>query len=367
MKKNKKGSLFPFGNRLLTSENKYSNRSYAFMIIGTVIMIVAAVITGIIFSSITRTMQSVEQELTMDYDKHYAFIAEDSESDFWQEVFAAANEQSKEYNVYLEDIKTELGTDNSAEDLLRIAVNSKMDGIVYSGGSNDRVRKLIDRAADSGIGVVVLQNDVETSRRQCYVGLNYYELGQMYALQVEKLVAKEKMSDTKVDILVDGDMSEGASNLIVMAMEDHLRETSGEENIPEIVVTRIDAEDIFSAEEKIRNIFLEKENLPNIMLCANSVYTRCAYQAVVDYNLVGQIQIVGYFANDTILDAVDKQVIFSTISVDTNEMGKSCIQALYEYNNMGYTNSYLPVGIEVVDQAKAHSMIEEKADKREEQ
>ena len=76
MRKNRKGSLFPFGNRLLTSENRYSNRSYAFMIIGTVIMIVAAVITGIIFRVITRTMQSVEKEFTMDFDKHYAFIAE---------------------------------------------------------------------------------------------------------------------------------------------------------------------------------------------------------------------------------------------------------------------------------------------------
>ncbi len=128
------------------------------------------------------------------------------------------------------------------------------------------------------------------------------------------------------------------------------------------MIKKIDAEDIFSAEEKIRNIFLEKENLPDVMLCANSVYTRCAYQAVVDYNLVGQIQIVGYFSNDTILDAVDKQVIFSTISVDTTEMGKLGIQALYEYNNMGYTNSYLPIGIEVVDQAKAHQLIYDKND-----
>ena len=188
----------------------------------------------------------------------------------------------------------------------------------------------------------------------------------MYALQIDELIKDDDSKDTSVDILVDGDMSEGASNLIVMAIEDYLREKRGEDALPEIVVTRIDAEDIFSAEESIRNIFLVKEALPNIMLCVNSVYTRCAYQAVVDYNLVGQIQIVGFFANDTILDAVDKQVIFSTVSIDTNEMGKSCIQALYEYNNMGYTNSYLPVGIEVVDQAKAHQMLSEKTNRKEE-
>jgi len=339
------------------------------MIVGMAIMIVAAVATGIVFRVITRTMQDVEREEVIGFDRHYAFVADDSESDFWQEVFAAANEQAKEYNTYLEDLGADLGKDYSTEELLRIAVNSKMDGIVYYGGANGKVSELIDKAADAGIGVVVLQNDVETSKRQCYVGLNYYELGQMYAIQIEKLIKAGAMPDTTVDILVDGDMSEGASNLIVMAIEDYLREKNGEEkdyDLPEILVTRIDAEDIFSAEESIRNIFLEKDTLPNIMLCVNSVYTRCAYQAVVDYNLVGQIQIIGYFANDTILDAVDKQVIFSTISVDTNEMGKSCIQALYEYNNMGYTNSYLPVGIEVVDQEKANQILNKKTNKAEE-
>ncbi len=339
------------------------------MIVGTAIMIVAAVATGITFNVITETMNSIEPEETADFDRHYAFVAEEADSDFWQEVFGAANEQAKEYNIYLEDMSTLLGREYSTEELLRIAVNSKMDGIVYSGGTDKDVSDLIDMAADAGTGVVVLQNDVETSKRQCYVGLNYYELGQMYAIQIEKLIDEGTMADTTIDILVDGDMSEGSSNLIVMAIEDYLRGSGTEEEeikLPEIVVTRIDAEDIFSAEESIRNIFLEKENLPNIMLCVNSVYTRCAYQAVVDYNLVGQIQIIGYFANDTIIDAVDKQVIFSTISVDTDEMGKSCIQALYEYNEMGYTNSYLPVGIEVVDQAKAHTIMEEKSRRTEE-
>ncbi len=336
------------------------------MIVGTMIMIAAAVVTGILFSVITRTMNKVEQEQAVDYDLHYAFIVEDSDSDFWKEVFDASDEQAREYGAYLEDLGSGLGREYSVQDLLRIAVNSKVDGIVYSGGSSDKVRKLIDKAAKSGIGVVVLQNDVEASKRQCFVGLNYYELGQMYALQIEKMSAEGGLKDKSVDILVDGDMSEGAANLIVMAIEDYLREKIGEDNLPEIVITKIDAEDIFSAEERIRNIFLVKEDLPDIMLCVNSVYTRCAYQAVIDYNLVGQIQIVGYFSNDTIIDAVDKQVIFSTISVDTQEMGKSCIQALYEYNIMGYTNSYLPVGIEAVDQAKAHEMMEEKTNKEEE-
>lgn len=351
---------------------EYSDKSFRFMIIGTLIMIAAAAFTGIVFHVITKTMQNVEQEEVVSFDKHYAFVTDNTESDLWQEVFEAAEDMAKEYNAYLEDLSVDLGRDYSPEELLRIAVNSKMDGIVYSGRADRKVSDLINKAVDEGIGVVVLQNDVETSKRQCYVGLNYYELGQMYALQIDKLIDTDDLADVTIDVLVDGDMSEGASNLIIMAIEDHIREQMGDTGdgeevaIPEMNVTRIYAEDIFSAEESIRNIFLEKDSLPDIMLCVNGVYTRCACQAVVDYNLVGQIQIIGYFANDTILDAVDKQVISSTVSVDTTEMGRSSIQALYEYNSMGYTNSYLPVGIEIVDQQAAHRMIEEKNDRTEE-
>ncbi|MCR5108617.1 MAG: substrate-binding domain-containing protein [Lachnospiraceae bacterium] len=348
------------------AKKKYFNKSFVFLVAGTVIMIAASFATGIMFKVITGNMQNIEQEYTLDYDKHYAFIAEDSESEFCKEAFAAAYAQAREYNAYLEDLGAALGSEYSAEDLLRIAVNSKLDGIVYMGGAGERVVEYIDRAADEGIGVVVLQNDVEASKRHCYVGINYYELGQMYALQIEKLTEKTGMGDISIDVLVDEDMAEGTSNLIIMAIEDYLTEKNGEDKLPEIVLTKIDAEDIFSAEESIRNIFLVKEKLPDIMLCANSVYTRCAYQAVIDYNLVGEIQIVGFFVNDTILDAIDKEVIYSTISIDTQEMGRSSIKALQEYNSMGYTNSYLPVEMEIIDNSKAHQIINEKNNREQE-
>ena len=44
-----------------------------------------------------------------------------------------------------------------------------------------------------------------------------------------------------------------------------------------------------------------------------------------------------------------------------NEERMDCKKKLYEYNNMGYTNSYLPVGIDVVDRDKAHAILEQKS------
>lgn len=357
LKKQRK-SFKKFGMSRKT-DSVYSNKSFRFMVIGAAIMAFAAIVTGITFGVMRRTFFSFEQTDYTPYKSHYAYISEDPDSDFWTEVYQAAREEAESNNIYLEDFHSSIKSNYSSADLLRIAKNSAVDGIVYSGENTEEVTELINECVDAGIGAVILQNDVETSKRQCFVGINYYELGQLYADQIGKIMETDNKINS-IELIVEANMSEGVSNLISMAIEDKLTEANPEGSIPEIIITRIDAEDIFGVEESIRRIFISGEELSDIMVCLNSVYTQCAYQAVVDYNRVGDVQILGYFSNDDILEAVDKQIIYSTILIDTEEMGKLSIQALHEYNEMGYTNSYLPVDMEVIGQSEAAALIRKK-------
>lgn len=323
-------------------------------------MAFAAVVTGIIFSVMRSTFFTFEQADYVPYENHYAYIAEDPDSDFWMEVYEAARKEAESNNIYLEDFHSSIKSNYSSADLLRIAKNSAVDGIIYSGENTEEVAELIDECVDSGMGVVILQNDIETSKRQCFVGINYYELGQLYAEQIQKIISKSEEEIKTIELIVEEGTSEAVSNLLTMAIEDKLTEKEPDGPIPEIIITRIDAEDTFGVEESIRRIFISGEELSDIMVCFNSVYTQCAYQAVVDHNRVGDVQILGYFSNDDILEAVDKQIIYSTILIDTQEMGKLSVQALHEYNEMGYTNSYLPVDMEVIGRAQAAALIQKK-------
>ena len=57
------------------------------------------------------------------------------------------------------------------------------------------------------------------------------------------------------------------------------------------------------------------------------------------------------------MDAVNKQRIYSTISVDTWEMGRYSVQALNEYRESGYTNSYMPVSTQVIGLREAGKLL----------
>lgn len=340
------------------NKNKYSNRSFRYMVIGTVVMIIAALATAVVFGYFIKMINTMEEAPKEEIKGHYIFISEEDDVDLWNEVYSYAKEQASKDGIYLENIKDSMQMNYSNEDLLRIAVNSSVDGIVYSGSSSPEAIHLIDEAVQKGIGVVVLHNDIDLSQRQCFVGVSNYELGQMYASQIEKLVKGKDFSNTKISILVSADVAEGATNVIALAIEDSLLGIVSEEELPEIEIIRIVAEDTFSVEEEIRNLFVSGKELPDILLCLEGVYTQCVYQAVVDYNRVGEASIIGYFTSDDILEAIDRDIVYSTISIDTKEMGQAAITAIKEYNEFGYTNSYMPVSMEIIDKQKAKVLSE---------
>jgi len=73
--------------------------------------------------------------------------------------------------------------------------------------------------------------------------------------------------------------------------------------------------------------------------------TTCVYQAVVDYNKVGKINIIGYYDSDTICRAIERNVIYATISVNTKQLGMNCVSALDEYKESGHVSEYFSVDI----------------------
>ena len=328
------------------------------MLTGFIVMFLVALFCGIYFSAKMKQVSEADAGTYEIYDRHYVFISDNAEKEFWNEVYAAAAEEGEKENVYVERLGENLNVNYQTEDLLRIANNSSVDGIIFCGEDNEETVKLINEAVHKGVAVVSLRQDIEDSERQCFVGVNSYDLGMEYGKQILELMELEEMQNPKICILADETMSESKQNLITFAIRDCFSE-AGEENLPEMEIRKIDTSDAFSAEEAIRDIFMDSQNLPDIMVCLNSVYTQCTYQAAVDYNQVGVVKILGYYSTDAILDAVEKRIIYSTIQIDTEEMGSQCIKALTEYHESGYTSSYVPIGIQVIGSEEARKLLKE--------
>ena len=311
-------------------------------------VIIVISICTVIFRSYVREFHKVTDKEK--YDQYYVMITEDRKSDFWQSVYRGAYERGQEENVYVDLLGEHLSQEYSREDLMRIAMTSGVDGIFVESDESDEMLQMIDEAVERGIPVVTLYGDNTHSERCSFVGVGSYNLGREYGRQVLKLTAAQKNPDVlDVAVLVNARALNSAQNIVCSGIQDALEQEKLQGPEIELSLVTVDDTNTFFVEESIRDIFMEKK-LPDIIICLNELNTTCVYQAVVDYNCVGEVSILGYYDTDTILKAIERNVIYATISIDTEQMGAFCVDALREYYRYGYTSQYFTADVTIIDQ-----------------
>lgn len=293
------------------------------------------------------------------FERSYVMITDDPKSSFWNSIYESARNEGMESGTYVDLLGENLVTDYDTEELMEIAISSSVDGIIVYADETEEMDELIDEATLEGIPVVTAFSDATLSKRVSFVGIGGYNVGREYGKQVINIIKEKRKenatsmyyeSDRKVDIaiLTDFDMDESELNVIVSGLSEELEAEKSANSNFSISFVSVDNTNAFSAEESIRDIF-SYEEIPDVLLCMNEVNTTCAYQAVVDYNKVGEVSILGYYDSETILNAIAHNVIYATISIDTEEMGRYCVDALNEYIELGNTSQYFPVNVTLID------------------
>ena len=318
---------------------------------------VMVALTGLLiffFVSYTKTLNRTESDVT--YDKYYVMITDDAESSFWKSVYEAASLRAAEENAYVEMISDNLSREYSQAELMEIAIASKVDGIIVTAGESEEITELINQAYEEGIPVITLFNDNAQSERLSFVGVGNYNLGKEYGNLIIQM-AKEGAfpgNHINVAVLVDGGAESSGQNVLAAGIQDTIDKESSETVVShkriDVTLVPVDASNSFSVEESVRNLFLRGTgSIPNIVVCLNETETNSVYQAVVDYNQVGIVNILGYYDSGAILKGIERDVIYATLSIDTEQLGQYCIDALTEYYELGYTSQYSTVDSYVIN------------------
>lgn len=297
-----------------------------------------------------------EEEADVVYDKYYALIANDDNADFWQDVYAGARQSGEANGDYVEVFAQDMGVEYTLEERMDIAIASNVDGIIVQGEDSALLREKIEQAYSNHIPVVVVSEDVTESERISFVGISRYDLGQTYGKQTcelsERILEERRENgDGRKDlqVMVLTGQEDSGQNLLVSGIREEIAKSYILRNRIELETYVVDDFGSFAAEESIRDIFMGKDEAPDILICLSELYTTCAYQAVIDYNKVGVTNIIGYYDSENILNGIDKEIIYSTVSMDAEQMGYYSATALSEYLDMGYASEYFTVDTYVIN------------------
>ena len=173
--------------------------------------------------------RSEEREFEI-YDRHYVMITGREDSDFWDRVYESAQEEGKKRGVYVERFGEDLSVKYSRNELLRLAMQASVDGIIVPGDEEEETIALLQEVVEQGIPVVNVLQDSTGSIRQCFVGNNSYNLGQEYGRQILELLAEEEDDNPREEepadvlVLVDETRMDTSQNLILLGIRETLED-----------------------------------------------------------------------------------------------------------------------------------------------
>ncbi len=350
----------------------------------TIVMLLATAVSLFLFRRQMRRVNLPGEGKETTYEKHYALIVDDPDDPIWDSVYERMREAGENKNVYVERFGDNLATPYAKADLLRVAIESRVDGIILEGDESDETTALIYKAGLQDIPVVTVMHDCVGSGRISFVGVNNYSFGNEYGNLILKASTEirsqrssaeqesedESGTDTQdpqsdevhVLILLDGQTTDTSQTIVYSAVQENI-EAAGDAAQKLVIDTeRINAPSVYRTEERIRDIMQNADILPDIIVCLNEQNTASVYQTLVDQNKVGQIYVIGYFDSDAILRGIERNGIYATVTFDADQMGSYCVEALDEYARTGYVSDYFSVDFSYVDTKNVSSYLEKEAE-----
>lgn len=321
------------------------------LLVFTLIMFALTIVGLVIFNIQVSAYEASGIDDYTTYSKLFAYIPDDPNSTVSQNLYQELRGYGLQYDCFVEQIGSDLAASYSKEELISIAIKSKVSGIILEGDSSEETAALIKQANDAGIPVVTVMADSVGSERKSFIGLNNYSAGVEYGRLIISAASRE--GDSEANALVI--MSSGGSNESVLftAIQETLQ---GSGIILDSVV--IESDSAFSAEEKITDVLDEYTQIPDIIVCLSDLNTRSAYQYIVDKNYVGSTTIIGYYDSDMVLEGIDRGAIAATFSVDTRQVAEYCVNALIDYIDYGNVSEYFSSDYVLIDSSNVSRYIE---------
>ena len=342
-------------------EKEYSkNRIFnAILVILIIVLIVLTVYSMVLLRHQVSSYETLTNDKLQDYDGIYVLITGENDPNMWDSVYLKMKEYAGQSNIYVDRLGSNLSVKYSKSDLIRIAIDSKVDGIILEPDSSQETIDLISEADAAGIPVVTVSKDAPSAPHKSFIGISNYNLGNEYgtlitdaSLDVIRKRTKEGDGlDTEVEVLVlmDSDDEDLSQNILYNAISEAVEKESHDDYKISISTAVVASENEFTAEESIRDILKNSDELPDVIVCLDDINTRNVYQTILNFNEVGDTTIIGYYDSETILKAIERNAVYATITVDTDQMAVYSIAALNEYREMGRVSEYFGVDYTLID------------------
>ncbi|HEX3047753.1 MAG TPA: substrate-binding domain-containing protein [Bacillota bacterium] len=250
---------------------------------------------------------------------HFVMITRAADEDYWKQAHQGAEQVAQSEHVALEYYGPSFLDFKELERFLEMAVLSSVDGILLSAPNAPAFTALINEAADKGIPVVILFNEIDGTRENSFVGINTFDLG----FKTGEALRQAVTGNVQVAVLVNSNFSSTGYQRYLAGIKQAIQAYPGLQL--KLVLTSKGSS--VSAEEQTQTILT---NYPEIqaIVCSDVSDTLGVAKVVVDLNRVTQVTILGSGLTPEIANYIERGVIWGVLADEPEELGAQGMSTL---------------------------------------
>ncbi|GHV84937.1 hypothetical protein AGMMS50230_05450 [Spirochaetia bacterium] len=281
-----------------------------------------------------------EQGTTLIY--HFSLYIPDNQNSFFDGIIRGAKRAAAEL-----DSAVSIHSIDPAKNELETAAFTGVDGLVVCPYLDETLaRRQLEKLKDHLLPVVLINHNIPSNQPWPFIGTNNFDMGRRIGGSVEHA-------------------GSGAPIRLAMVYSDKAPGIYAERELVEMGIAAVLGEQLagpimqfrtnlnpLDAETLLVTIFrssgaAESEAI-NTIVFTDSADTIAAAQTLVDMNLVGRIQVIGFGADPSIIESIRKGIISSSVVIDSERIGYEAIHSLAALRTTGYTSTSIDTGIEMI-------------------
>ncbi len=268
---------------------------------------------------------------------HLALYLPGKETTFFASVVAGAQSAAEDMEVALS-----IHYFNPDCDEILLAAYTGVDGLIVCPYMDDRLaREYLEALSARDIPLVIIDHHIPADQPWPFVGSNNFEVGR----QMGNFIRRSQIQNPHIAIIY----SEKAPGIFAERelVELGIAGALADLDSPSLYTFKTELGPL-AAEDLLYRLYMTMPEI-NALIFTDVNDTITAAQILVDLNLVGSVQLLGFGDDSLILQAIRKGIIAGTVVVNPEKIGYEAVASLVGLISTGYTPSTVDTGVQVIE------------------
>ena len=267
---------------------------------------------------------------------HFALYLPENRNSFFNEIIRGVERAAGELNAAVS-----IHSIDPAKNELEMASYTGVDGFIVCPYLDDSLaRQQLYKISSKNMPVVIINHNVLNEQPWPFIGTNNFDVGR----RMGELAGISTSGAIRLAIVYSEKAPGifGERELVEMGISTALAERLAASILS--LKTNLNPLDV---EGLLYNLFRGDSSI-NVIIFTDSNDTIAAAQALVDMNLVGRVQIIGFGDDRDIIDNIKKGIIAGTVVTNPDRIGYEALRSLEALRSTGYTSASIDTGIMVI-------------------